>query len=151
MKTPYLESNCMTQIAILCHNIEETRAAYAEFLGLEEPPIVITDAYEKSQSEYLSKPTEARAKLCFFDIADGVQLELIEPDEKPSTWREHLDAYGECVHHIAFGIKDTAGKIKKLESLGIPLSQKGEYEGGRYAYFDTKKPLKVIVETLEND
>lgn len=151
MSKEYLDSNRMTQVAILCHDIEETAKAYAEFLGVSIPPIVQTDGSEKAQTEYLGKPSTATAKLCFFDIADGVQLELIEPDSQPSTWRAHLDEYGECVHHIAFGIKDTAGKIDNLAKKGMPLLQRGEYEGGRYAYFDTMKTLKVLVETLEND
>ena len=33
----------------------------------------------------------------------------------------------------------------------MQLLQKGEYTGGRYAYMDTFKELKVIVELLEND
>jgi methylmalonyl-CoA/ethylmalonyl-CoA epimerase len=33
----------------------------------------------------------------------------------------------------------------------MPLLQKGEYTGGRYAYIDTLRDLKVIIELLEND
>jgi methylmalonyl-CoA/ethylmalonyl-CoA epimerase len=33
----------------------------------------------------------------------------------------------------------------------MPLIQKGEYTGGRYAYIDTKEKLKVLIELLEND
>ena len=29
--------------------------------------------------------------------------------------------------------------------------QKGEYTGGRYAYADARKELKMILELLEND
>jgi hypothetical protein len=42
-------------------------------------------------------------------------------------------------------------KIAALEGKQMPLLQKGEYTGGRYAYIDTLKDLKVIVELLEND
>jgi pimeloyl-CoA synthetase len=33
----------------------------------------------------------------------------------------------------------------------MPLLQKGEYTGGRYAYIDASRDLKVIIELLEND
>ena len=80
-----------------------------------------------------------------------MDIELIEPDENPSTWREFLDTNGEGVHHIAFVIKDMAGKIRKLADMGLPLIQRGEYTGGRYAYIESNDKLKVMLELLEND
>jgi len=41
-------------------------------------------------------------------------------------------------------------KIKLLAGHGLPLIQKGDYEGGRYAYIDGTKRLAVILELLEN-
>ena len=46
------------------------------------------------------------------------------------------------------GLKE---KVTALEDKGMPLLQKGEYTGGRYAYIDTLRDLKVIIELLEND
>ncbi|HET9524296.1 MAG TPA: hypothetical protein VFO90_08690 [Terrimicrobiaceae bacterium] len=42
-------------------------------------------------------------------------------------------------------------KIAALERNQMPLLQRGEYTGGRYAYIDTLGELKVIIELLEND
>jgi hypothetical protein len=42
-------------------------------------------------------------------------------------------------------------KIALLEGNQMQLLQKGEYTGGRYAYMDTFKQLKVLVELLEDD
>ena len=42
-------------------------------------------------------------------------------------------------------------KIAVLERNGMPLLQKGEYTGGRYAYIDANKTLKTVIELLEND
>ncbi|GFR39044.1 hypothetical protein PRECH8_23400 [Insulibacter thermoxylanivorax] len=61
-------------------------------------------------SMYNGEVTAARAKLAFFDMG-SLQLELIEPDEHPSTWREHLDQHGEGVHHIAFQIQGVQEKL----------------------------------------
>jgi 4-hydroxyphenylpyruvate dioxygenase-like putative hemolysin len=62
-----------------------------------------------------------------------------------------LDKNGEGVHHIAFVVKGMKEVVMKLEQNGMPLVQKGEYTGGRYAYIDSKEPLKVLLELLEND
>jgi methylmalonyl-CoA/ethylmalonyl-CoA epimerase len=145
-----LGTNVIAQIGILVHDIEKTSQAYADFFGVENPGWNLTDTVDKAETEYNGNSTEARAKLAFFDMG-SLQLELIEPDQHPSTWREYLDEHGEGPHHIAFIIKGMKEKITLMERNQMPLMQKGEYTGGRYAYMDTFKDLKIILELLEND
>lgn len=145
-----LGNNVVTQIGILVHDIEKTSQAYADFFGVEKPQWFWTDPVESAQTAYRGSSSPARAKLAFFDMG-SLQLELIEPDHEPSTWREALDQNGEGVHHIAFNIKGMTEKVAAMEARGMPLVQKGEYTGGRYAYMDTFKDLKVMLELLEND
>jgi methylmalonyl-CoA/ethylmalonyl-CoA epimerase len=145
-----LGTKLITQIGILVHDIEATSQAYAQFFGVEKPQYSITDDVDKTQTQYRGKRSAARAKLAFFDMG-SLQLELIEPDHNPSTWRESLDKNGEGPHHIAFVIKGMKEKIAVLERSQMPLLQKGEYTGGRYAYIDASRDLKVIIELLEND
>ena len=145
-----LGTKLITQIGILVHDIEATSQAYAQFFGVEKPQCSITDEVDKTQTQYRGKRSAARAKLAFFDMG-SLQLELIEPDHNPSTWRESLDKNGEGPHHIAFVIEGMNEKIAVLERNQMPLLQKGEYTGGRYAYIDTLRDLKVIIELLEND
>ena len=150
MKKP-LDTATVTQVAIVVRDIEKSAQVFAEFLGLPVPQIKPTGTLDVALTRYRGKPTEARAKLAFFDIGQGLRLELIEPDEHPSTWREYLDEHGEGVHHIAFGIKGMKEKIGRLEAEGMPLVQTGEYKGGRYAYIDAVGKLKTVIELLEND
>ncbi|WP_379145220.1 VOC family protein [Paenibacillus sp. sgz500992] len=145
-----LGNHFVTQIGILVNDIEKVSRAYADFFGLAVPEIIITDTADIAQTRYNGGATEARAKLAFFDMG-SLQLELIEPDHQPSTWRDYLNEHGEGTHHIAFVIEGMQEKIMLLEGRGFPLQQKGEYDGGRYAYMDTFKELKVLVELLEND
>lgn len=150
MKNSWLETDLVAQIGIIVRDIEQTAEAFAGFLGVDTPAWSWTDGFEKAQTRFRGEPSEARAKLAFFQLGN-IEIELIEPDHNPSTWREYLDEHGEGVHHIAFVIKDMKGKTKRLEEEGISLVQKGEYEGGRYAYFDSVPQLKVLLELLEND
>lgn len=145
-----MDNNVITQIGIIVRDIEKTAREYADLFGMAMPAITVTAPVQQSQTEYRGKSTEARAKLAFFNMG-SVQLELIQPDEEPSTWREFLDTHGEGVHHIAFQIKGMKETVAKLEAQGMPLVQKGEYTGGRYAYIDALDKLKVIIELLEND
>ncbi|WP_028612043.1 VOC family protein [Paenibacillus harenae] len=145
-----LGTRTITQIGLLVNDIEATSQAYAEFFGVEKPKWFWTDTVDVAETEYKGESSAARAKLAFLDMG-SLQLELIEPDEHPSTWREHLDQHGEGPHHIAFVVDGMKEKIALMEKSGMPLVQKGEYTGGRYAYMDTFKQLKVMLELLEND
>lgn len=145
-----LETKLVAQVGIIVKDIEASSKRFAEFLGMEVPQWVQTGTLAEAQTEYRGNASEARAKLAFFNCGQ-LDIELIEPDEHPSTWREFLDAHGQGVHHIAFVIKGMKNKIMTLESKGYPLVQKGEYTGGRYAYIDAFEGLHTIIELLEND
>jgi methylmalonyl-CoA/ethylmalonyl-CoA epimerase len=149
MECNVLGTKVITLIGILVHDIEKASQAYADFFGMEKPEWFLTDAVENAQTEYRGRRSEARAKLAFFEMG-SLELELIEPDHNPSTWRESLDKYGEGPHFIAFEIEGMKDKMAVLERNQMPLLQKGDYTGGHYAYIDTLRDLKVIIELLEN-
>lgn len=151
MENNLLGTNIVVQVGVLVHDIEKTGADFAAVLGMEKPGWSWTGTLDEAQTEYRGKPSEARAKLMFFPVGGNLKIELIEPDNRPSTWRDDLNKNGEGVHHLAFNIKGMKETVARLEANGIPLIQKGEYPGGRYAYLDSNKPLKTLIELLEND
>ncbi len=139
------------QIGILVHNIEEAGKKYAEFFGMEVPPIVTSGEPEVVKGKYLGEPSEAKCKLMFFDL-DNMQIELIQPDELPSVWRDDLNQKGEGIHHVGFQVKHSKDLAKKLEEDGIQTRMVGEYGngGGCYHYLDTFEDLKMTIELLES-
>src|SRR5258706_1108660 len=150
MTEPTLGNNIVTQVGIIVRDIEVKARAWSEILGLPMPNIIVTDTVDKTQAEYSGEPTNARAKLAFFHMGQ-LDVELIEPIDGPSTWKDQLDQHGNSIHHIAFEIKGMKEKTAYLDSKGVPLLQRGEYTGGRYAYLDGVAKLGVILELLEND
>jgi methylmalonyl-CoA epimerase len=149
MKKQELDTNVICQIGIVVKDIERTARAYADIFGMDMPKIRITDTAEITHIKFRGAPTQARAKLAFFQMG-SLSLELIEPVGEPSTWKEFLDEHGESVHHIAFRIKDMDKVLESLDEKGIPAIQRGDYTGGRYAYVDSAPALGVILELLEN-
>ena len=151
MEKNILGTNVVVQVALVVNDIEKTSQDFADFLGVDKPSWILTGEYEQTKAEYKGKPSTARAKLAFFNIGQNLSLELIEPDNEPSVWRDDLNKYGEGFHHIAFTVKGMKEKIEICGRNGMALMQKGEYTGGRYAYIDAKDTLKVMLELLEND
>jgi catechol 2,3-dioxygenase-like lactoylglutathione lyase family enzyme len=150
MSEPALGTDRVMQIGIVVRDIEKTAAAWSRILGLPMPEIRTTDPVDKAQTEYEGEPTPARARLAFFHMGQ-VDIELIEPIDGPSTWKDQLDAGGDSLHHIAFVVDGMGERLAHLAEHDIPLVQRGEYTGGRYAYVDATRQLGTVLELLEND
>lgn len=145
-----LGTTIVTQVGIIVGDIEARARAWADVLGVPVPEIIITDTVDLAHTEYQGRPSPARAKLAFFHLGQ-VGLELIEPIDGPSTWQDQLDRHGDSLHHIAFEIKGMPQRVAYLQGKGIPLIQRGDYTGGRYAYLDSVPQLGAVLELLEND
>jgi catechol 2,3-dioxygenase-like lactoylglutathione lyase family enzyme len=146
-----IDKTKVVQIGILVHDIIEATARWAKFLEVEPPKPTMTDGYEKSKAIYRGEPCHGLIYQTVFKFGN-IEVELIQPyDNTPSIWRECLDRDGEGLHHIAFRVKNMADCIKETEESGYPLLQKGEYTGGRYAYMDALREMKIILEFLEDD
>ena len=150
MTNQALGTTTVTQVGVIVADIETKAKAWADVLGLPIPEIIITDTVDVAQTEYEGELTPARAKLAFFHLGQ-VDLELIEPIDGPSTWKDQLDRHGESLHHIAFVVNGMKEKIAYLAAKDMPLVQRGEYTGGRYAYVDGTSQLGAVLELLEND
>jgi methylmalonyl-CoA/ethylmalonyl-CoA epimerase len=150
MSSAPLGTNTVTQIGIIVRNLEETAQAWSRLLGVPSPKIIVTEPVELTQAEYQGQPTPARAKLAFFQLGP-VTLELIEPLGEPSTWSEQLMRHGQSLHHIAFEVNGLAERLAVLADHGLPVLQRGDYRGGRYAYLDGQQTYGTIIELLEND
>ena len=141
-----------SQVGYIVKDIETAKQSYAKLLGAELPPTQPC-GYGAANTVYKGVPVpDSHCKLAFFDLTPGVQLELIEPDEGPSTWREYLDANGEGVHHIAFNVTDMDKVIADCVAEGMTVVQQGNYDNntGRYTYLDGYEKFKCVIELLES-
>jgi catechol 2,3-dioxygenase-like lactoylglutathione lyase family enzyme len=146
---PVLGTCRVCQIAVVVRDMEKSARAYAVFFGLPVPPVITTDPGHKVHQTYRGQPSDARCKLAFFEL-ENTTIELIQPLGGASSWQEVLDQKGECIHHIAFQVTDTAGKARTLAASGIPLlHQGGDPATGQFSYFDAREKLGLLIETLE--
>lgn len=149
-------TNVMVQVGMVVKDIEATKRKFAELFDVPVPETIdATEGPAKfhvTQSEFMGKQNpEVNAKLAFFDVGGPMAIELIEPNEQPSTWREFLDEKGEGIHHVAFVVDSIDQRMDACEKFGMKLVQKGNFAAGdgRYAYMDASGPLKMMIELLE--
>ncbi len=145
-------THLFAQVGFIVKDVEATKRKWASFLGVEVPDTVDGGEYAVTGTTFMGKPApEANCLMAFFDVGPGLQLELIQPNDAPSTWRNFLNEHGEGMHHIAFQVRDSADKVASAEAAGLKLIQHGRYGdgGGEYNYLDAPE-LKCIVELLES-
>lgn len=144
--------NKIVQVAIVCRDLEACSQRWATVLGMKAPEIATTVPGREAKLMFRGKPSDGRVKLAFFNTGQAV-LELLQPLGGKTAWQEHLDRYGESVHHIAFQVQDLEKTIQSLEQQGMPVIHRGRYDSddGTYAYVDSKDQLGVMVELLHSD
>lgn len=147
----------MVQVGFIVRDIEETKKKYAEFFGVPVPPSIEGTGGEErfcvTKTKYKGKPSpKINAKLAFFHVGGAMDIELIEPNEEPSVWRDYLEKFGEGQQHVAFVVDSIDECVKKCEeAFGMTVVQEGYFEAGdgRYAYLAAEDTLKTVIELLE--
>lgn len=145
-----IDGKTICQIGIVVRDLAKSRAAWADLLGFEVPPVIETADQSHTGAEHRGRPTDARAKLVLFNLGP-ITLELIQPVGEPSTWSEHLAQHGESVHHLAFHVDAIDGEKSALEQRHLQLVQRRHFPGGGYAYFEGRGELGCDIELLETD
>lgn len=149
-----LDPKRISQIGLVVNDIETVKREFARLFNCEVPVTQSSGDYEKTQTTVEGVPSpEAGSLLAFFDLAPGIQLELIQPNDQPSAWRKGLNEKGEGIHHIAFNVDNTEETVRQLEKqFGGKVEQEGNYhnEKGHYTYVNLQDQLKFRVELLEN-
>lgn len=142
----------VVQVAIVVRDIEATARLWAELLDMPMPPISTTRQGNEVKEIYRGKPTEGQTKLTFFNLGQVV-IELMQPINEGTSWKEFLDTKGEGVQHLGFQVVDPVKTSEALEKAGYPVIHRGRYDSdnGTYIYHDTQDALGVIVELLHSD
>jgi hypothetical protein len=87
-------------------------------------------------------------------FSGGLLIELVQPDEQPSVFRDHLDKYGESLHHMqlrssAFDFESEVARLKTrykhIATGGIPGNN------GAAEYFDCYENYGCQLKVLNMD
>jgi catechol 2,3-dioxygenase-like lactoylglutathione lyase family enzyme len=130
-------------MAVLVRDIDKA-AKRLETLGIGpfvqgQPPAGAEGLY------YLGKPLLSNSRVSIIRIGN-MQLELIQPDDKPNPWTEFLNTKGEGIHHIGFQVKDVEEEMNRLTSLGAEVPFFGKISGKVGAAYVDLKIANLIFE-----
>ncbi|MBN2073864.1 MAG: VOC family protein [Actinobacteria bacterium] len=81
----------------------------------------------------------------------GIYLKLVEPHDEKSIFSQHLEKFGEGIHHVCFSVDNIDEVSLKIGGKGNKIIQSGSCNGHRFVYFSTKRDLKFNACFYEND
>ncbi|MEE0200251.1 MAG: VOC family protein [Muricomes sp.] len=75
-------------------------------------------------------------------------IELLQPIEGNSIWKQFIDEKGEGIHHFAIGVSNYDEVCRQFENLGHKLLISAVFHGERWCYYSTS-PGGMCIEIRE--
>ena len=137
------------QVGLVVRDLKKSMETYWTLLGIGPwkiytyaPPMLREATLRGTRTEYSMRIACAQA--------GPTQLELIEPLNGPSIYKEHLAAKGEGLHHIQSRIESNIQDVlADLAARGIGVLMGGKFGEGEFYYLDTEPKLGVIYEIFQ--
>jgi catechol 2,3-dioxygenase-like lactoylglutathione lyase family enzyme len=140
----------INQVALVVEDLELVAENYWTIFGIGPWQIFNWEAPLVYDRKYRGKNAWAREKIALAQVGK-VQLELVQPVDGPSIYRDWLDEHGEGLHHMNFLVDDVDEAVAAMESDGFPSIQSGRFgppdQKGAYNYVETH-PLRTIWEPV---
>ena len=131
------------QIALVVSDMEKALDSWCKIFNVERPNVRITEPKEEPNGFFRGKPVHFGLKFAVINCKErGFVVELHEPDQNPSTFRDFLDKHGNGVHHIGFKVGERkAAVISELEAMGYAL--RNTVKNNSWTLVDTEDTLGV--------
>jgi methylmalonyl-CoA/ethylmalonyl-CoA epimerase len=139
--------NTFVQIALVVSDIELALDEWCKLCNAPRPQVHVKKAEPNPNEKYRGQTACYGLKVASIDCKErGFIIEVHEPDENPSTFREFLDKHGNGVHHIGFNLAGQRDAVVgELETMGYVLRNIGIYPGGSWTIMDTEDKLGVNI------
>ncbi|RLA08853.1 MAG: hypothetical protein DRQ60_01095 [Gammaproteobacteria bacterium] len=131
------------QVSVMVNDLEAAQKQYEKILGINAwVPIGIDTSAGVEDATYYGEPVEHTATLAIGRRGE-VCMELVQPLEGPTVYRDAIEKYGETMHHIMVTIcspEEHQQAIDTLAGEGVVVSQSaaipplmgfGYFDGGQ--------------------
>jgi catechol 2,3-dioxygenase-like lactoylglutathione lyase family enzyme len=142
----------LCHVAILVKDLDRALKNWEQVLGVKAgapfylPPVSEVPAFTNGE---MGDYTDCR--LATIQL-ENCLLELVQPGNNPSPWKEKLDRDGEGVQHISFVVPDRRKAQAELQAAGAPKPYHiGYWPGGTYSFTNSVPQLGVEVNIKTDD
>jgi methylmalonyl-CoA/ethylmalonyl-CoA epimerase len=149
-------TNSVVKIIHVVRSIEATLDGFVEVFGIERPQVVKGGAEDRAKTGgkffTVFRGRDIAAPVLLANVQMGpILIEVIQPLDPATPWGEFLARKGEGIYSVVFTVEDFHGKMAGFAEAGMPNFHLGEWDGGRYGYFDTIAKLGFALGLQEFD
>ena len=144
---PKIKMGAIRQIGIVVKDLQKAVDNYWEKLGIGpwmtiriEPPLL-------REVTLRGKPVEA-SMMAAIAQSGSIQIELIQPLEGPSIWKEFLEERGGGLHHVQSLDQDPNAALAAFKEMGVDVLMSGWIGDKIFYYMDTEQLLGTIYEFI---
>jgi len=145
-------ANGIAQIGILVTNLEQAVELYWHTLHIGPWQFY---TYQKPLLKRMSlygKPAEYSMRIALANF-QSMRLELIQPLEGDSIYKDFIEQHGYGMHHIGIVVDEIHVAIKQAQSLGFNVIMDGSGFGvdgdGHFAYLDSQDTFGILFELIQ--
>lgn len=138
----------ITQIGVVVKDLKKTMENYYDVLGWGPWRVYELRNPRHHNTKLRGEDVKYSSRIAETTVGN-IDFELIEPLDGPSIYKEHLEEYGEGLHHIAcMGTGLNYEKtLEKFEKSGFTKTMSGSIDSIDYYYLNTEAKLKIILES----
>ena len=128
----------LDHVGIAVSNLDESLPVYENILGVK--PVSIK-----------AVPSQG-VRAAFFEVGNGVVVELIEPLSPDSGVSRFLERHGQGIHHICFEVDDVDKALNEMLEKGFKLIDKQGKggEAGKVGFIHPKSTKGVLIELVQH-
>jgi Glyoxalase/Bleomycin resistance protein/Dioxygenase superfamily len=138
----------ISQVAVVVRDMKKTIENYWKILGLGPWSIYTFAPPALKEMRVRGKSVTYSMKLAETTVG-GVIIEVLEPLEGPSIYKEFLEQKGGGPHHIAcYKVPDVKEALENFKKMGIAVLQSGKFDEVEFYYLDTENTLGTVTEIV---
>jgi methylmalonyl-CoA/ethylmalonyl-CoA epimerase len=145
---PKIKIDGIIQIGIVVRNIKKVADNYWTTFGIGPWQIVRMEPPILREVTLRGKPVET-SMLAAIAQNGSLQIELIQPLEGPSIWKEFLEEKGEGLHHVQAHVQDPKAVLTAFREMGVEALMSGKIGNNIFYYMDTQPLLGIIYEFID--
>jgi Glyoxalase/Bleomycin resistance protein/Dioxygenase superfamily len=132
------------QICFVVKDAEKAMENYKEIFGIETGTLKEIPPPDRFKTYYHGKEISTKTKYYVFKMGNLV-IELTQPDEADSVWKEVLDKNGEGLCYLGVMVGDSERAVEFLEKRGSPRIHHGGTPESNYNIVDTRESLGCLL------
>ena len=151
---PLIRITELEQVGFVVRDVVQSAVLLWNTFGIGPWHVNDMDAETMDETTYYGKPAQFSFRIAHTPQKVGAfEIELIQPLEGDTIYRDFLRDHGEGFHHFGWhrthSLKDFNRTIQALENAGYPCIMSGRiFNVGSFAYMDTTKVLNGLLEVV---